>query len=104
MPHPHNSCHSVITPHAGFVEYTLKAHSFSGWLFYCKYSLNWLRQSTQLKKAIPVHIPALVAGMDSEKPWSLFLGRLQLLLKDSELKDMATEFNKLLNGDAATLR
>ncbi|MHC6337948.1 hypothetical protein [Escherichia coli] len=48
------SCHSVITPHAGFVEYTLKAHSLSVWLFYCKYSLNWLGQSRQLKKAINV--------------------------------------------------
>ncbi|MDP0817215.1 hypothetical protein Q8G02_28890, partial [Klebsiella pneumoniae] len=41
--------------------------------------------------------------MDSEKPWSLFLGRLQLLLKDSELKDMAVEFHKLVNGDAANV-
>ncbi|MCL8359109.1 hypothetical protein M9Y38_09825 [Escherichia coli] len=41
--------------------------------------------------------------MDSDTPWSLFLGRLQLLLKDSELKDMAVEFHKLVNGDAANV-
>ncbi|WP_086214651.1 hypothetical protein [Escherichia coli] len=28
---------------------------------------------------------------------------LQLLLKDSELKDMAVEFHKLVNGDAANV-
>ncbi len=33
----------------------------------------------------------------------LFLGRLQLLLKDSELKDMAVEFHKLVNGDVANV-
>lgn len=45
------SCHSVITPHAGFVEYTLKHRSLSGWFFSCRRSLKWPGQSMQLKKA-----------------------------------------------------
>ncbi|EAT8674950.1 TPA: hypothetical protein QIW60_003556 [Escherichia coli] len=40
--------------------------------------------------------------IDNEKPWSLYLGRLQLLLSDSELRDMASEFYKFTTADIST--
>ena len=40
--------------------------------------------------------------IDNEKPWSLYLGRLQLLLSDSELRDIASEFYKFTTVDIST--
>ena len=40
--------------------------------------------------------------IDNEKPWSLYLGRLQLLLSDSELRDIASEFYKFTTTDIST--
>lgn len=40
---------------------------------------------------------------DKELPWSLHLGRLQLLFKENELMAVAEGFNKLVKNDAASI-
>jgi len=40
--------------------------------------------------------------IDSEKPWSLYLGRLQLLLSELELQEIASEFHKFTTTDIST--
>ncbi|EGL2280221.1 hypothetical protein NUI72_003463 [Escherichia coli] len=40
--------------------------------------------------------------IDSQKPWSLYLGRLQLLLSETELQEIASEFYKFTSSDIST--
>lgn len=40
--------------------------------------------------------------IDSQKPWSLYLGRLQLLLSETELQEIASEFYKFTSSDISS--